>query len=70
MLITLDLDFSNITHYPPDKYNGIIVLRPNNQDIKSISLLLKKVIPLMSSERIEKHLWIVDNNKVRMKGAD
>jgi len=70
ILITLDLDFSNITHYPPDKYNGIIVLRPKDQDIKSISLLLKKTILLMSSERIEKGLWIVDNNKVRMKSTD
>lgn len=43
ILITLDLDFSNITIYPPEKYFGIIVLRPTNQDIKSIASLIEKI---------------------------
>ncbi len=32
ILITLDLDFSNIRAYPPEEYAGIIVLRLKKQD--------------------------------------
>ena len=30
VLITLDLDFSNIRAYPPQLYSGIVVLRPRS----------------------------------------
>jgi len=32
VLVTFDLDFSNIRAYPPSKHAGIIVLRPKRQD--------------------------------------
>ena len=32
VLVTLDLDFSNIRAYPPSQHAGIVVLRPNRQD--------------------------------------
>ena len=32
VLITLDLDFANIRAYPPERYAGIVVLRPKTQD--------------------------------------
>jgi predicted nuclease of predicted toxin-antitoxin system len=32
VLITLDLDFSDIRTYPPGQYSGIIVLRPKAQE--------------------------------------
>jgi len=32
ILVTLDLDFSNIRAYPPEEYAGIIVLRLKTQD--------------------------------------
>jgi len=32
ILITLDLDFSNIHSYPPQSYSGIIVFRSKSQD--------------------------------------
>jgi predicted nuclease of predicted toxin-antitoxin system len=31
ILVTLDLDFSNIRAYPPKSHSGIVVLRPNSQ---------------------------------------
>ena len=39
VLVTLDLDFSNIRAYPPSRHAGIIVLRPKRQD-KRIALML------------------------------
>jgi predicted nuclease of predicted toxin-antitoxin system len=35
ILVTLDLDFSNITLYPPGTYEGIIVFRVKNQSKNS-----------------------------------
>ena len=70
ILVTLDLDFSNITIYPPNNYHGIIVLRPKSQDIKSISILVEKIIPMLKLETIKNHLWIVENDKIRIKGED
>ena len=32
VLITLDLDFSDVRTYPPPKYHGLIVLRLHRQD--------------------------------------
>jgi predicted nuclease of predicted toxin-antitoxin system len=42
VLITLDLDFSDIRTYPPEHYSGIIVLRPKAQDKVSIMALLRR----------------------------
>ena len=35
ILITLDLDFSDIRNYPPNQFAGIIVLRSKAQDNQS-----------------------------------
>jgi predicted nuclease of predicted toxin-antitoxin system len=32
VLVTLDLDFSDIRTYPPDHYAGLVVLRLDHQD--------------------------------------
>ena len=52
ILVTLDLDFSNIRAYPPDEYAGIVVLRLKTQDkstvlsyIRRISVTLSKAKP-------------------------
>ena len=70
ILITLDLDFSNITNYSPKEYSGIIILRPNQQDIKSLIRLAEKIVPYIQSESILGKLWIVDQNKIRIRGGE
>ncbi|MCE9583299.1 MAG: DUF5615 family PIN-like protein [Planctomycetes bacterium] len=39
-LVTLDTDFSDIRTYPPDKFAGLIVLRPRNQSKPALLALL------------------------------
>ncbi len=68
-LVTLDLDFSDIRTYPPEDYPGIIVLRPAVQNITSLLRLMNRVITLLDQEVLAGQLWIVDDTKVRIRGA-
>jgi predicted nuclease of predicted toxin-antitoxin system len=68
-LVTLDLDFSDIRHYPPEHYPGIIVLRPTPQTVPSLMRLMARVISLLGQEPLDGHLWIVDDHRVRIRGS-
>ena len=67
VLVTLDLDFSDIRTYIPSDSQGIIVLRPDSQDKESLLEIVGRVIPLLASEKIESRLWIVGGGRVRIR---
>ena len=46
VLVTLDVDFGEITAYPPDEYPGIIVLRVTRQDKVRILAAIRRILPL------------------------
>lgn len=66
-LITLDLDFSDIRAYPPADYHGIIILRPKRQDKFTVLELVRKFFPLLTTENLINSLWIVENDRVRIR---
>lgn len=66
-LITLDTDFSDIRAYPPKEYPGVIVLRLRGQDKPHVLDVMKRLIPLFSSEPLEHHLWIVEERRIRSR---
>jgi predicted nuclease of predicted toxin-antitoxin system len=68
-ILTLDLDFSDIRVYPPNRYAGIIVLRPSVQTITNVRRLVGQVMHLLPSERLVGHLWIVDEGQVRIRSG-
>ena len=68
ILLTLDLDFSDIRSYPPHAFPGLVVLRPRRQDKLHLIELLRSLIPLFSIETIEHRLWIVDESGIRIRG--
>jgi predicted nuclease of predicted toxin-antitoxin system len=68
VLITLDTDFGDIRTYPPEKYTGIIVLRLRWQDKPHILNVTTRLIALLSSESIKNRLWIVEEDRVRIRG--
>lgn len=70
VLITLDLDFADIRRYPPENYAGIIVLRPANQGISAVLRLMRRALPLFGKEPLMGALWIVDEQRVRIRGGD
>lgn len=67
VILTLDLDFSDIRSYVPSESHGIIVLRPASQDKVSILAIMNRVIPLLAVEPIVGQLWIVDSKRVRIR---
>ena len=66
ILITLDLDFSDIRTYPPQNIPGCIVLRPHRQSKKRVINIIERIIPYINKEKLEKHLWVVDENRIRI----
>ena len=69
-LLTLDAGFGDLRAYPPQDYSGIIVLRLENQSRKHVLSVLPKIIDLLRTEAVEKRLWIVEENTVRMRGGE
>lgn len=70
LLITLDNGFSNIIVYPPEKFEGIIVLRVENQSKKAIMTLINKLLPFITLKTgdISGQLWIVEKDRIRIRG--
>ncbi|MDD5306618.1 MAG: DUF5615 family PIN-like protein [Deltaproteobacteria bacterium] len=66
-LVTLDLHFANIQVYPPAEYTGIVVLRLERQDKPHVLDVLTALLPALAAEPVDKHLWIVDEQRVRVR---
>jgi Uncharacterized protein conserved in bacteria len=69
-LITMDLDFSDVRSYPPQEYFGLIVLRLHRQDKPYLIETIRRVIPFLEHEQVEHRLWIVEQNRIRVRGED
>ena len=67
-LVTLDTGFADIRAYPPRQFPGLIVLRVRWQDKAHVLEILEHLKPLLSSEPLENHLWIVEETRVRIRG--
>ncbi len=68
ILITLDLDFAHIQNYPPQDYDGIIVLRLARQDRDTVLAIILRILTLLQTEPIARRLWIVDDDRTRIRG--
>ncbi len=66
-LITLDLDFADIKTYPPSDYHGIFVLRVRQQSRSKVLEVLTKLIPHLPAQPVEKQLWIVEEDRIRVR---
>jgi predicted nuclease of predicted toxin-antitoxin system len=67
ILITLDLDFSNVLLYPPKELPGLIVLRPLSQSVDCIIDLVRKLQKKLKSQKPVEKLWIVEENRIRIR---
>ena len=66
-LVTLDTDFSDLRTYPPKLYPGLIVLRLRRQEKPRVLEVLRHLIPVLASERLEHCLWIVEEDRIRIR---
>jgi predicted nuclease of predicted toxin-antitoxin system len=67
ILVTFDLDFSDIRVYPPARHKGIWVLRPHAQSIANTLALLRGALVVLERERAQERLWIVEPEQVRIR---
>lgn len=66
ILISLDLDFSNILMFPPEKYSGLIVLRLRRKSRSAVRQVITRIIDRLGEEPIEGRLWVVDEHRIRV----
>lgn len=62
ILITNDLDFSNIVTYPPSKYEGIIVLRLTARTQAAVHKVLLDLLKKIKLEAICHSLVVIDHH--------
>jgi len=67
VLVTFDLDFSDLRSYPPSSHNGIWILRPHTQSIRNTLALLRRALELVPGEVVQARLWIVEPDRVRVR---
>ena len=67
-LVPLDTDFADIRTYPPDEHPGLVVLRLKRQDKAHVLGVMGRMLPLFASEPLAGKLWIVDEERVRVRG--
>jgi predicted nuclease of predicted toxin-antitoxin system len=70
VLFTLDLDFSDIRAYPPTEYVGIVVFRPTEPGRRMVLEMMARVLPLLAAQWSDHQLWIVEPERVRIRGAN
>ena len=67
ILVTFDLDFSDIRRYPPASHKGIWVLRPHTQSIENTLALLRGALVVLQPEPARGRLWIIEPERVRIR---
>lgn len=70
-LVTLDLDFSDVTRFPPDKTGGIVVIRvPRNSSLALLEQLIRQFLQSLTQMSVEKKLWIVEIGRIRVHQSE
>lgn len=68
-IVTLDTDFGNVVAYPPSEYPGIIVIRTSDQSKPNLLNVIRRVLLVLTHEPLEHKLWIVEADRIRIRGA-
>ena len=69
-LVTLDLDFADITRFNPERGSGIVVIRPpHSSSLIILEKLVRQFLEALSKLKVEKKLWIVEINRIRVHQA-
>ena len=66
-LLTLDVDFGNTQLYPPQDYQGLVVLRLEHQDKAHVLTVITALIPRLGEEELVGRLWVVDEDRIRIR---
>ncbi len=70
ILVTCDLDFGNPIAFPPASSPGIIILRMRNGCLaEDLLTALKTLVIALQTQDPTAKLWIVDGQKLRIRGG-
>lgn len=70
-LVTFDLDFADVTRFPPSEAHGIAVIRvPQNPSLFLLEQLITNFLQTLVSLPIIKKLWIVEIGRIRIHESD
>lgn len=69
VLVSLDTDFADVRAYPPQEYPGILVIRLKRQDKLSLLEVVPRILRVLQFEEIDRRLWIVTEERVRIRGG-
>jgi predicted nuclease of predicted toxin-antitoxin system len=69
VLLTFDLDFADVRHYPPGTHGGIVVFRLPDQRWKTLQGPVTRLLDEGKLDNLENGLAIVDETRVRYKPA-
>ena len=66
-LVTLDIDFGDVTRFPPDRSAGIVVLRlPRNPTLEILESLIAAFLRALSDRPLTGRLWMVEPGRIRV----
>ena len=66
-LVTLDLDFADVTRFLPAETNGIAIIRvPRNPSLVLLERLTRQFLQALTQMPVEKRLWIVKVGRIRV----
>lgn len=69
VLIRLDTDFTDLRRYASPQLPGVIVLRPRDQSIPTTLSCLAGAIRALGVERLNGALWIVSDDRIRIRST-
>ncbi len=67
VVVTFDLDFSDIRAYPPAQHRGLLVLRLKRQDRDHVLRTVERLLQVFTEEELDGRLWIVDEDRIRIR---
>lgn len=66
VLVTLDMDFSNVLAFPPGGTPGVIVLRGRDALLRTIDILIESLSQALENDEPTGTLWIIEPGRLRI----
>jgi len=67
VLVSLDLGFADIRHFPPRQYAGLVIVRPARPDPVHVARLLQLACDRLRTDDPRGKLWIVGESGLRIR---
>jgi len=66
-LVTADKGFSDIRKYPPGTHVGVLILRPNEEGIKPLLDLVRRVLGAGALDRLRGTVTVASPRSIRIR---